>query len=164
MTSTAAVIVARVATAICHTIPAGTYNERVRYLGVDPGGQRVGLAVGDDLTGIVTPLAVVSCRGVASAADAIRSAARAHGASCVVVGLPTSADGTPTPACRRSTLLATELRRLGFEVVLQPEFLSTDEARRRARELGLPASRPVDHLAAQVLLEEYLATRSRDTS
>lgn len=142
---------------------SATYNESMRYLGVDPGGRRVGLAVGDDLTGIVTPLAVVACRGAAAAAEAIRSAARAHDASCVVVGLPTSADGQPTPACRRSTLLATELRQLGFAVVLQPEFLSTDEAKRRARELGYPTDRPVDHLAAQVLLEEYLATRSRDT-
>ncbi len=139
------------------------YNETVRYLGVDPGGRRVGLAVGDDVTGVVTPLVVVACRGAVAAAEAVRNAARAHDAGCVVVGLPTAADGTPTAACRRSELLATELRRLGYDVVLQPEFLSTDEAKRRARELGLPLDRPVDHLAAQVLLEEYLERRSRDT-
>lgn len=133
----------------------------MRYLGVDPGGKKVGLALGDDLTGVVTPLLVVACRGVVDGAKAIRDAARTHDADCVVVGLPTRADGTPTAACRRSELLADELRRLGCEVVLQREFLSTDEARRRARELGFPANRPVDHLAAQVLLEEYLASRSR---
>jgi len=42
-------------------------------------------------------------------------------------------------------------------VALQPEFLSTREARQRAREAGLPPDRPVDHLAAQVILEEHLA-------
>jgi putative Holliday junction resolvase len=142
--------------------PLAAYNDLVRYLGVDPGGRRVGLAVGDDVTGVVTPLAVVSCRGTTAAVAAVRSAARAHNATCVVVGLPTAADGTETPACRRSHLLATELRRLGYNVVLQPEYLSTDEARRRARELGLPAHQPVDHLAAQVLLEEHLARGSLD--
>jgi putative Holliday junction resolvase len=164
MDNTTAVIVSRVSTASRRATEIAAYNDPMRYLGVDPGGRRVGLAVGDDLTGVVTPLAVIDCRGTAAAAEAVRSAARTHDATCVVVGLPTAADGTPTAACRRSELLATELRQIGYDVVLQPEFLSTDEARRRARELGLPADQPVDHLAAQVLLEEYLADRPRATS
>jgi putative Holliday junction resolvase len=129
----------------------------VRYLGVDPGGRRIGLAVGDDLTGVVTPLVVVSYRGVRSAARTIQRYARSHRAERVVLGLPTLADGRSTSGCRRSEALARELETLGIEVDLQREFLSSDEARRRAREAGIPSRQPVDHLAAQVLLEEYLA-------
>jgi len=41
-------------------------------------------------------------------------------------------------------------------VVLAPEYLSTNEAQRRAREAGIPRGRPIDHLAAAVLLEDYM--------
>jgi len=130
----------------------------MRYLGVDPGGRRIGLAVGDDSTGVVSPLEVVVCEGVAAAAQLIADAALRIAAGCVVVGLPTRADGSTGSAARRSHLLAEHLRTMGIEVVLQSEFLSTNEARRRAREVGRPGSAWVDDLAAQVLLEEFLAT------
>jgi len=41
--------------------------------------------------------------------------------------------------------------------VLQGEFLTTNEARRRARAAGRSPRRPVDDIAAQILLEEHLA-------
>ena len=136
----------------------------MRYLGIDPGGRRIGLAVGDDNTGVVSPLEVVAYDGVAAAAKLIADAAQRLAADCVVVGLPTLADGSTGPAARRSHLLAEHLRTLGVEVALQSEFLSTDEARRRARAAGRPRGGRVDDLAAQVLLEEYLATHPPATS
>jgi len=124
----------------------------------------MGFAVGDDVTGIVTPMTVVAYQGATSAAKTIRQIASEHRAECVVLGLPTTADGESTPACRRTIALAQQLERLGMEVALQREFLSSNEARRRGREAGLRAGRPVDHLAAQVLLEEYLAIRQAASS
>jgi len=133
----------------------------MRSLAVDLGGKRFGLAVGDDATGVATPLEVLPYRGIAAAAGAIAAAARRLGAGRVVVGLPTRADGSETPACRRSHAVAAALAELGIEVSLQPEHLTTDEARRRARDAGLAAGRPVDHLAAQVILEEHLRGAGR---
>lgn len=130
----------------------------MRYLGVDPGGRRIGLAVGDDSTGVVSPLEVVAYDGATAAAQLIADTALRIAAGCVVVGLPTRADGSTGSAARRSHLLAEHLRTMGVEVVLQSEFLSTNEARRRAREAGRPRKSWVDDLAAQVLLEEFLAT------
>jgi putative Holliday junction resolvase len=128
----------------------------VRYLGVDPGGKRLGLAVGDDTTGIVSPLEVLAYPGVEAAAELITERARHLGAECVILGNPTDADGKTTPACRRSQALAAALTARGLAVELQSELLTTNEARRRARDAGLPKGRPVDHIAAQVLLEEFL--------
>jgi putative Holliday junction resolvase len=128
----------------------------VRYLGVDPGGRRLGLAVGDDGTGVVTPLETIEVSGVPAAAAVIAAAVTRHRAARVVVGLPVTADGSRTPACRRSEALAAALVERGFDVVLAPEYLSTDEAQRRAREAGLPRGRPIDHLAAAVLLEDHM--------
>jgi len=116
----------------------------------------MGLAVGDDRTGVVSPLDVVAYGGVAAAAQLIAETAAQMGAGRVVLGLPTLADGSTGPASRRSLQLAEELRNLDVAVALQGEFLTTDEARRRARAAGRPADRPVDDLAAQVLLEEFL--------
>jgi len=133
----------------------------MRCLGVDLGGRRVGLAVGDEETGVATPLEVVPYRGVQATAAMVAEVARRHGAQRVVIGLPTRADGGETPACRRSRAVADALAGLGLEVTLQAEFLTTDEARRRARDTGLPSGRPVDHLAAQVILEEHLESAGR---
>jgi len=128
----------------------------MRYLCVDPGGRRMGLAVGDDGTGIVTPVGVEGYTGAAAAAARVAVLARRHGAGAVVVGLPVLADGTRTGGCARSEKLARAIAGYGLEVHLQPEYLSTDEARRRARERGRPPGEPVDDLAAQVILEEFL--------
>jgi putative Holliday junction resolvase len=128
----------------------------MRYLGVDPGGQRIGLALGDSRTGIASPHEVLPYGGIQAAAEMIHRQAERLGADCIVIGNPTAADGRPTPACRRSQALAEALQARGLEVVLQSELLTTNEARRRARDAGVPRGRPIDHIAAQVMLEEYL--------
>ena len=124
----------------------------------------MGLAIGDDTTGVTSPLEIVPYAGVDRAAQQIASLASKVGAARVVLGLPTLEDGSRGPASRRTERLAEALEAVGVEVELQGEFLSTDEARRRARSAGRPPRQPVDDIAAQVLLEEYLATRSAASS
>jgi putative transcription antitermination factor YqgF len=121
----------------------------------------MGLAIGDDETGVASPLAVVPYKGVDHAARRISAVAEESGATCVVIGLPSGEDGSVGPAARRSELLSEAITKLGLKVVLQKEFLTTSEARRRAREIGRPPRRPVDDLAAQILLEEHLAELCR---
>jgi putative holliday junction resolvase len=116
----------------------------------------MGLAVADGATGVASPLAVVAYDGVAAAARVIAAAALDNRAALVVIGLPSSADGSESPAARRSRRLAEALGDLGLEVALQSEYLSTVEARARARDAGRRPGRPVDDLAAQVILEEFL--------
>jgi putative transcription antitermination factor YqgF len=119
----------------------------------------MGLAVGDDTTGVASPLEIVPYEGVERAAQQIATLASKVGAARVVLGLPTLEDGSRGPASRRTDRLAEALEGLGVEVALQSEFLSTNEARRRARAAGRRPRQPVDDIAAQVLLEEHLATR-----
>ena len=119
----------------------------------------MGLAVGDDTTGVTSPLEIVPYSGVDRAAQQIVTVAAMVGAARVVLGLPTLEDGSRGPASRRTDRLAEALEALGVEVALQSEFLSTDEAQRRARAAGRSPRQPVDDIAAQVLLEEHLASR-----
>ena len=74
---------------------------------------------------------------------------------------PTDADGAETPACARSHALARTLSERGLAVSLQPEHLSSHEARRRARAIGRKRDRPVDDLAAAVILEDHLTSAGR---
>ena len=120
----------------------------------------MGLAVGDEVTGVASPLEIVPYEGVEHAAEKIAAIAQRIGAARVVLGLPTLEDGSRGPASRRSLRLAEALGSIGIEVRLQNEFLSTNEARRRARFAGRPSRKPVDDIAAQVILEEFLATLS----
>jgi putative Holliday junction resolvase len=131
----------------------------VRFLGVDPGGRRMGLALGEDGTGVVTPLEVVDYGGAVAAAAVILDRARRHAADQVVIGLPVDVEGRETPACARSRKIGREVEVRGMAIAYQGEYLSTREARERARDAGLKAGQPVDHLAAQVMLEEYLSDR-----
>ncbi len=119
----------------------------------------MGLALGDGATGVVVPLRVAAWPGVPGAAGLITSEARSRGVEHVVVGLPTRADGSDSDAAARSRALAAQLEAHGLTVALHPEYLTTVEARRRARSAGLPASSPVDHIAAQIVVEDYLSSR-----
>jgi len=128
----------------------------MRFLGIDPGGKRLGLALGDDVTGLVTPLEVVPYGGCEKAAEVIAAAVKAYGAELVIIGIPTSSEGARTPGCARSEALAAALGERGIETDLQAEYLTTNEARRRGRITGRRPDRPVDDIAAQVIVEEYL--------
>ena len=121
----------------------------------------MGLAIGDGATGVVSPLAVVPYKGVDRAARKIFAVADETGATCIILGLPTREDGSQGSAVRRTELLLEALTDLGMKVVLQREFLTTNEAHRRARAAGRSPRRPVDDIAAQILLEEHLANLER---
>ncbi len=129
----------------------------MKYLGVDPGGRRFGLALGDDGNGLVIPVGIHPYRGIDETAAWLKTEAQKRGVTKIILGLPTSEDGEETPACRRTRALAEALADRGSNVALQPEFLSTHGARTRARDIGRPRSAPVDDLAAQIILEDYLA-------
>ncbi len=135
----------------------------MRFLGVDPGSRRIGLAVGDDRTGVVSPLRIVAYDGVSRAADTLRDIAEDCEAAVIVIGLPLSEAGNETPACRRSHALAEALEALGLETRFQPEFLSSHEATGRAREIHRNPDDAVDDLAAQIILEDFIETVRRAT-
>src|SRR3954465_11795910 len=79
-----------------------------RILAVDVGARRVGLAISDAPRTLARPLETITVSGDA---DAVRKVARRaaeldgedEGIAAIVVGLPTSLDGTPRPQTARAT-------------------------------------------------------------
>lgn len=125
-------------------------------LGFDFGDRRIGVAVGQTLTGTASPLTTLDARDgqpdwtrVAALLDDWRPDA-------LVVGLPLNMDGSEQDLTRRARRFARRLqRRLGLPLHFADERLSTREARDREAGTVHPAGR--DAVAAQVILEGWMA-------
>ena len=132
-----------------------------RALGLDIGTRRIGVALSDSAGTLATPYEVVTRSGDRER-DHRRIAALAEeaGADVVVVGLPLSLDGSVGPAARTVLDEVDELRaHLGLPVVVWDERLSTVEAERSLRAVGVKGKarrRVVDQVAATVILQAWL--------
>src|SRR5512147_933752 len=85
----------------------------VRYLGVDLGTKRIGLALSEPEGGVVSPLAVISAAvSMEQNARAILDAADEYDAGAIVIGLPLNMDGTEGPQARHSRSLEQAIRRI----------------------------------------------------
>lgn len=130
-----------------------------RVIGVDHGRRRVGVAVGDDETGMAFPRPVLA--GAGSAAQ-IRAIAEVEGTRRVVVGLPLNVDGSEGSQAAAARGFGAELTALGLEVSFTDERLTTWEAEARARAADRPsAGNSIDSAAAALILEQYFADRRR---
>jgi putative holliday junction resolvase len=132
----------------------------MRILGVDPGEQRIGLAISDPTGTIANPLGVIKHVSRLVDAAAVAQAAAEQGAGRIVVGHPLDADNRATPQSRRAYRLAALLRQqTEIPVVLWDESGSTQTARQSRLAMGVTRQKRSGHLddiAAVVILQSYL--------
>ena len=137
----------------------------LRYLGIDYGRRRIGLAVGEAATKIVSPSKSVRASGdLQRDAEAVLQAAQAYHVDEFVIGLPLNMDGTEGEQARVSRRFAEVLgARGGRPVHLFDERLSSfaaDELLNR-RDLTRKKRRARrDALAAQCMLEAFLTAQT----
>jgi putative Holliday junction resolvase len=132
----------------------------MRYLGVDLGTKRIGLATVDGGVGLPTALAPLLASGTL-AKDAIAIAERARAQSCesAVLGLPLEPGGSEGKGARVVRKLAQCLQETGLEVHLIDESLTSVESHAAMHAAGLKASqrdKRVDGEAACRILERFL--------
>jgi len=136
-----------------------------RVLAVDPGDQRIGLAISDPSRTIANPLRVI--QHVARKVDAalIAQIASEEGVIMIIVGQPLDDEGEIGPAARKAGRLAEAIRQqTDLPVQLWDESLSTQEAVQARRAMGArreKRSGHLDELAATVLLQSYLDAHSQ---
>lgn len=122
-------------------------------LALDVGTAKIGVAVSDAGRLLAFPLDTLIRRSVRKDAVALAELARRRGVSALVVGLP--------PDARLARLARQVAEALGAELGLEPAYVDESytsvEARERIADAGLPRDR-VDAVAAQVILEAWLAT------
>ena len=134
----------------------------MRFLGIDPGEKRIGLAVGDDL-GIASPLPALTQTKPEERRAALAALVKAQRITEMVVGCPFNMDGTTGPAAKKSEAFAAELRaRFGLPVHLVDERLTSHLAEQSIPKKKLRQVRSsgvVDSRAAAILLGDYLQQR-----
>jgi putative Holliday junction resolvase len=126
-----------------------------RWLGVDWGTKRIGLALSDPTGTVAQPLATLTRRsGRRFPLQQLRAHLERWRPVGVVVGLPLEADGTEGSAARDAREVARLIaQKAGLPVELMDERMTTA----RALEAGRATERvDVDQRAATVLLQLYL--------
>lgn len=130
----------------------------MRYLAIDYGIKRTGLAVCDAGERIASPLTVV--QGRKDLIPRIKNIVVTDGIEALVLGLPLNMDGTEGPQAKLVRTFGDELgRRLGIPVFFQDERLSSFEAEQRLREMDLSRTKRkarLDALAAADILQSFL--------
>lgn len=146
-----------------------------RLLGVDLGGRRIGLAVGDPSVGIARPLATIKRgRQVEADAERLRHVIAEQDVTELVVGLPLDMSGGEGEQARSTRTWADEIAALlDIPVALRDERLSSEVAERRlgpaprGRSGGPPGPTRrathrarIDREAAAVILQDELDARA----
>jgi putative Holliday junction resolvase len=137
-------------------------TDRGRWLAVDYGEKRIGLAIADPSGTIASPAGFIVRRaGKRPPVAEIIRRAEALEAKGFVVGLPLDGNGDETPRSAEARKVAAALTdRTKLPVDLVDERFTTAAARRAIREMGGKARErrgDVDALAATVLLQHALA-------
>ncbi len=139
----------------------------MRYLAIDSGRRRTGLAVGDDELRIATPLRVVETRSDEARRAAIERAIAAEGPDALVLGLPLNMDDSEGGSAKSARQLAVALHKAsGLPVLLVDERLTSDEADGRLARSGLTHDQKKqrrDAIAAALILQTFWSTGAIDT-
>lgn len=132
----------------------------MRYLAIDLGDKRTGLATGDDETHLVGPLRVVEAAEPAALLDAVRQAIDEVGPDELVIGLPYNMDGTLGPRGKKAAALATLIATTtGLPVHTHDERLTSFDAEGRLSQSGLTRGQKKklrDAVAAAAILRDFL--------
>lgn len=140
-----------------------------RCLAFDFGRARIGVAAGQAVTGSASPVATVPAKAGTPDWRRLDALVAEWEPEALVVGIPLHMDGTEQPLTRAAREFADRLReRYGLPVHSADERLSSRAAGERiAAARGAGAGRrtrkgDVDRMAACIILEQWLATRSDD--
>ncbi|MEK7630590.1 MAG: Holliday junction resolvase RuvX [Patescibacteria group bacterium] len=124
-----------------------------RFLGIDYGGKRVGLALSDDAGTMAFPHKIIE--NTKRLVDDIGDLVKKEEIACIVVGLPRAlGDMHDTDMTATVRAFAKDLESLGLPVELEDEFLSSSEVTRQGGTKGA-----IDASAAAIILQSYLERR-----
>ena len=137
-------------------------------MGFDFGAVRIGVAVGETVTGLAHPLTMIPSEPVAQRFEQIGALLAEWQPHQVIVGLPTYLDGSVHEMTQRCRRFGNQLHgRFNLPVDWVDERLSSAEAAQRLQQAGKSARDSKDHMdaiAAQILLQQWLDQQSQHSS
>lgn len=132
----------------------------MKYLGVDPGENRVGLAVSDPDGRLAMPLSVLHLNDSQAQVEAIVRVAAEQGAEAIVVGMPYTLRGQVGPAAERVLQQVEALRaHTTLPVHVYDERFSSGIAERVLLQADVSRAdrkQAVDKMAASIMLQSFL--------
>lgn len=134
----------------------------MRYLAIDLGDKRTGVAIGDDLTGIVTPHEVINTSSEVERFTRLKTLIEWEGPDVLVVGWPLNMDGSVGPNAEKCKTFAEKLSEATrLPVHLHDERLSSAAADEQMAMTGLTHKQKKarrDALAAANILRGFFET------
>ncbi len=132
----------------------------MRILAVDPGSERIGIAISDPTGSIANPLTVLKHVSRPVDAATVAEVAKTNQAGLIVVGQSFDDDGNPSLEGRRAVRFAHALTsQTDLPVEFWDESFTTQDARAARIAMGVSRKKRSGHLdsiAATVLLQSYL--------
>ena len=122
-----------------------------RILGIDFGEKFVGLAISDPSQKYSLPLEVIDTSVVF---PHVRKLISYEAISTIVIGLAITPSGHESEVTKRARRLGNRLITLGVKIVFENEELTTFAAKKSQQ--GIPNAKFDDHLAASLILQQYL--------
>jgi putative Holliday junction resolvase len=136
-------------------------NSQRTVMAFDFGLRQIGVATGNCLLGTSTVLPIVRAKDGIPDWRALENLVAEWRPDLLVVGQPLNMDGSESELSARAAKFARRLHgRLGLEVVMVDERLSSFEAKLESRERGHRGDfnrQPIDSLAAELILQTWLA-------
>jgi len=131
-----------------------------RWLGLDLGNVRIGVALSDLLGMTAQPLKVLKSEGTQKDLIAIGEMVNEYEVTQVIVGLPINMDGTESKQTQKIRDFTQKLsNRLNVSVFFVDERLTSRQAERMMSESGVTSKKQrgkVDQIAAAILLQAAL--------
>ena len=134
-----------------------------KFIGIDVGDVRIGVAKCDPLGILATALEVID-RNVADPMERIKEILSDEGTRKIVVGMPKSLDGTKNLQAEKVEKFISEMKEKieRIEVIAVDERYTTTEAehylKNYSKKNGKERRKVVDMVAASIILQKYLDT------
>ena len=135
-----------------------------RYLGIDNGEKRVGLALSAPLKIIATPFRTLLVHNTNQVIRELDKIIDEQDVELIVVGNPLGMKGQQTVQTKRVMEFTDKLRDIGYKVMLEDERLSSVSAKRIMIEQEIKTGynkELIDQTAAAIILQQFLDKQSR---
>jgi putative Holliday junction resolvase len=137
-----------------------------RVLGFDYGRLRIGVAVGQTVTGTANPVCVLKARDGQPDWNEVEALFKEWQPDALIVGKPMHMDGNPHEVTKAATKFGNRLHgRYGYQVIMVDERLSSVAAEELMRDMpsGMHAGKAeLDSMAAKVIIETWLSQQGTE--
>jgi len=138
----------------------------MRIMAIDYGRNRVGIALSDPLCVISQPLLTLKVTSQKALIKRLKFIIEENGVGLVLIGNPISHSGESTKMSKEVINFMNKLKKsIDVEVKLWDERYTSKYATNILKDIGLRRTRfKVDQVAASIILDEYLKSRSASLS